>query len=438
MLAICRSLVGDPEEAQDAAQQTFLSAHKALLSGTRPRDPAAWIATIARNESRARIKQRMTAPLPSSFEDEPEATTGDPAAAAHRNAAVRELQTALEELPDRQREAIMLRELHGLGQQEVASRMNLAVASVESLLWRARKQLEQRAAVVRELGCGALAAPALVRERLGQLLAALKPAQEPAAAAATAASVPLAAKVAAATVATVTVTSIGVAGDRPKQLSEPRATAPPRLMQNEAPAPAPGGTVPADADDARRSGGPTTGDERDGARVDDRSGPSDSSGSGSSSSSGSGSSGTTSTSSGTSGSGSGSSGSSDTPVSDSSGSSGSGSSGSDGSGSTSGSSGSGTSGSTSSGSGSGTSGSSGSGSSGSGSTSGSSGSGTSGSSSGTTSGMDLDSSGSGSSGSGSSSDSSGSGSSGSGSGSGDTSGSSGSDSDSSGSGSSSG
>src|SRR5215471_7732609 len=52
VLGLCRLLLRDPAEAEDAAQQTFLSAHRALLGGGQPR-----------NECRARIRTRMRAPL---------------------------------------------------------------------------------------------------------------------------------------------------------------------------------------------------------------------------------------------------------------------------------------------------------------------------------------------------------------------------------------
>ena len=44
---ICRRLLRDEFEAEDAAQQTFLSAYKALLGGAEPRDGEAWLATEA-------------------------------------------------------------------------------------------------------------------------------------------------------------------------------------------------------------------------------------------------------------------------------------------------------------------------------------------------------------------------------------------------------
>ena len=55
---VSRLLLRDPVEAEDAAQQTFLSAYRALLAGQEPRDPSAWLGTIARNECRSRLRAR--------------------------------------------------------------------------------------------------------------------------------------------------------------------------------------------------------------------------------------------------------------------------------------------------------------------------------------------------------------------------------------------
>ena len=55
---ICRLILRDPSEAEDAAQQTFLSAYRGLLAGQDPREPSAWLGTIARNECRARLRKR--------------------------------------------------------------------------------------------------------------------------------------------------------------------------------------------------------------------------------------------------------------------------------------------------------------------------------------------------------------------------------------------
>ena len=90
---------------------TSLSAYNSLLGGAVPRDEAAWLATIARNECRARIRRRMTTPLP--LDLELESGHAGPAEVAGTHAGLAELNAALARLPERQREAIVLRDLCG-------------------------------------------------------------------------------------------------------------------------------------------------------------------------------------------------------------------------------------------------------------------------------------------------------------------------------------
>lgn len=145
---ICRGLLRDPEEAADAAQQSFLAAHRSLLAGTTPQDPAAWLATIARNECRMRIRKRMAA-LPTVALDPELDGRGDTThQAAVERASVAELRDAVADLPKRQREAFLLREVRGLSYDEVARAMDVSPPSVEALLWRARKSVADRIRVV--------------------------------------------------------------------------------------------------------------------------------------------------------------------------------------------------------------------------------------------------------------------------------------------------
>lgn len=48
--ALSRMLLRTREEAEDATQEAFLDAYRSLLAGVVPKQPAAWLATIARNE----------------------------------------------------------------------------------------------------------------------------------------------------------------------------------------------------------------------------------------------------------------------------------------------------------------------------------------------------------------------------------------------------
>jgi RNA polymerase sigma factor (sigma-70 family) len=137
---LCGALLRDRAEAEDATQQTFLSAHRALLNGTDPREPAAWLATIARNECWARIRGRMRRPLPSS-ELETASDRHDPLAEAIRGADLAALWRAIEGLPRPQRDALLLREFGGLSYDELAEALAVSAPAVESLLFRARQRL---------------------------------------------------------------------------------------------------------------------------------------------------------------------------------------------------------------------------------------------------------------------------------------------------------
>jgi RNA polymerase sigma-70 factor, ECF subfamily len=204
---VSRLLLRDPVEAEDAAQQTFLSAYRALLAGQEPRDPSAWLGTIARNECRARLRARQVEPL--TLVQEP---AGDE---LQRDAARREeihaLCTALAELPPQQRDAVVLREFYGLSYAEVAAALGLTGAAVESLLFRGRKRLQERLRPVRS-GLGVLTLPLSLRESLAQALPGFGAAGASTGAAgavlAKLASAPLASKIAAVTLALGTVGTV--------------------------------------------------------------------------------------------------------------------------------------------------------------------------------------------------------------------------------------
>jgi RNA polymerase sigma factor (sigma-70 family) len=165
---LCRVLLKDADEAQDAAQQVFLSAHRNMLAGTEPREPAAWLATIARNECHGRIRARMATPL-ALVVDERDAVAADVEHVAEERAEIEALCVALAELPRHQREAIVLREFYGLSYHEVHSALGVTDGAVESLLFRARKRLQAELKPAR-VASGALALPLALRDSLASAI----------------------------------------------------------------------------------------------------------------------------------------------------------------------------------------------------------------------------------------------------------------------------
>jgi RNA polymerase sigma-70 factor (ECF subfamily) len=164
VLGLCRLLLRDHHEAEDAAQQTFVSAYRSLLRGTEPREPGPWLAAIARNECRGRLRRRMRAPLPLDGEMEVElADTSDLAELADRRAELAQLATEIAKLPSRQREALALRDFLGLSYEEVASTLSVSVPVVESLLFRARRRLRDTVRTVPRYAAGIVIVPIALR-----------------------------------------------------------------------------------------------------------------------------------------------------------------------------------------------------------------------------------------------------------------------------------
>lgn len=164
VLGLCRLLLRDHHEAEDAAQQTFVSAYRSLLRGNEPRDAEPWLAAIARNECRARIRKRMRAPL--TLDGELETQLADPADItdiADRRSELAEITVAMADLPIRQREAVALRDFLGLSYEEVASTLSVSVPVVESLLFRARRRLRDTVRTVPRYAAGFAAVPLALR-----------------------------------------------------------------------------------------------------------------------------------------------------------------------------------------------------------------------------------------------------------------------------------
>ncbi|MGE0027576.1 MAG: RNA polymerase sigma factor, partial [Thermoleophilia bacterium] len=149
VLRLCRAMVGHPQDAEEAAQATMLSAYRALERGDRPGVVGAWLTTIARNECRDLIgRRRVEVPLPDALP----AVTPDPADVVERRERMRELRRDLAELPSGQRTALVLRSMGGLRHSEIAEVVGGSEQAARTLVHEARESLAEFAEG-RALGC---------------------------------------------------------------------------------------------------------------------------------------------------------------------------------------------------------------------------------------------------------------------------------------------
>src|SRR5205085_11792687 len=160
IFTFCYSRLRNREEAQDATQTTFISVLQSLQRGVEPEFELAWLLKIAFNVCRGtrRSSGRQTA-VTQVVEDMDELAAPQAAGyeGSERLAALRD---GLAHLPERQRRGILLREWQGLSYAEIADELGMSLGAVETLLFRARRNLASRLQHVRS-GIGALNAASL-------------------------------------------------------------------------------------------------------------------------------------------------------------------------------------------------------------------------------------------------------------------------------------
>ena len=161
LLAFCRHMLGSTEDAEDVLQEVFTAAFNAMLADDRPINARPWLYRIARNRCLNHLRRPVAAGLDSMdvFERDGGVTTAD---TVHRREEFRQIVADVQDLPETQRTALLLREIDALSYDQIAEAMDTTVPSVKSLLVRARVSLAE-AAEARLLTC------AEVRIELGQV-----------------------------------------------------------------------------------------------------------------------------------------------------------------------------------------------------------------------------------------------------------------------------
>lgn len=140
LLALANRMLGDASAAEDVAQETFLRVWKQAprwRSGEARLDT--WLHRVALNLCYDRLRRRREqsyAEPPDRPDESPGPDRGLQAMDTGRRVAV-----ALQALPDRQREAIVLCHYQELGNIEAATVMGVSVEALESLLGRGRRAL---------------------------------------------------------------------------------------------------------------------------------------------------------------------------------------------------------------------------------------------------------------------------------------------------------
>lgn len=143
-----RRYVGDPDEAYDLVQETFVAAWAALSGFDASRPMPAWLRRIALNKCRdwgrrrqvrqffyfaANLETPAAQAITAVESEEPSSAEAD----------LLRLDAAIAKLPPALKEPLILTAFEGLSQRDAADALGLSVKAVETRIYRARKILER-------------------------------------------------------------------------------------------------------------------------------------------------------------------------------------------------------------------------------------------------------------------------------------------------------
>jgi RNA polymerase sigma-70 factor (ECF subfamily) len=140
---LARWLLRNPADAEDVVQESMLRAYR-FFGNFRGTDGRAWLLQIVRNSCYTWLEKRVPAELVTEFdEDIHQRPSANPETLAAQADERQQLMNALESLPIRSREVLVLRELEGCSYKEISEVTGIPMGTVMSTLSRARERLQR-------------------------------------------------------------------------------------------------------------------------------------------------------------------------------------------------------------------------------------------------------------------------------------------------------
>ena len=133
---------GDEDLASDMFQETFIKVHDHAHTLRDRGNVRSWMYTIARNNCINYLKRRKRqVPLDEQHENRRDEDQLTPDQALERSSMHQALDTAIGNLPENQREAVILREFEGMSYAEIAKATHTNIGVIRQRLWRAKQTL---------------------------------------------------------------------------------------------------------------------------------------------------------------------------------------------------------------------------------------------------------------------------------------------------------
>jgi RNA polymerase sigma-70 factor, ECF subfamily len=140
VLATALRMTGNLHDAQDVSQDVFLKLYRNLSKVAAPAALPSWLYRVTVNACHD-LRRRRPASAPVELADEHVAAGNDPQASATEAERRRVLELSLRLLPEKERAALVLRDLEGLTTEEVAQVLGSSEATVRSQISKARAKV---------------------------------------------------------------------------------------------------------------------------------------------------------------------------------------------------------------------------------------------------------------------------------------------------------
>jgi len=145
---LCYRMLGEPEAAEDAAQETFLRAYQNLHRYDTSRSFGTWILSIAAHYCIDLLRKKKFKMFSMDAENDdgttfelPDASAPDPEVESVKREQRDRLHILLKDLDTTDRAAVIMRYWYDFSEVEIANSLNLTVSAVKSRLHRSRKAL---------------------------------------------------------------------------------------------------------------------------------------------------------------------------------------------------------------------------------------------------------------------------------------------------------
>jgi RNA polymerase sigma-70 factor (ECF subfamily) len=143
---LCLRMLGDPEQAEDAAQETFLRAFRRLQGYDPGRPIRTWLLSIAAHHCVDRLRRRAILRFEPIGDFEPPSSHGNPEPTVLRTETERETRRLLEKLDPLERAIVTMRYWHDLPLEEIAAAVGKSPQAVRTRLYRARRRMAREMA----------------------------------------------------------------------------------------------------------------------------------------------------------------------------------------------------------------------------------------------------------------------------------------------------